>query len=203
MSPQQLDALKMASAGIGVSYESFSNDYSQVSYSSARQAMIVERALFRVISNLIDCKLNQRVYRWFMDNESELAAPGVRPLVMPGYDVNPRVYLRVKFSRPRQEWIDPAKEANAAQSRLEIGLETLTELAENEGRDIDEIFATRAAEVERMKELGIFAIDLVKTETESETTSETVQTGTPDDSQEDSGSSNDGAANDNSEGVPA
>ena len=151
--------LRAASTGIGVSYESFSNDYSQVSYSSARQAMIVERALYRVVSNLIDSKLNQRVYRWFLDNETSLAAPGVRPLALAGYAQNPRPYWRVKFSRPRQEWIDPAKEAGAAKDRLAIGLETLTELAENEGRDIDEVMATRAAEIERMQELGIFQID--------------------------------------------
>lgn len=151
--------LRGASAGVGVSYESFSNDYSQASYSSARQSMILERALYRVISNLIDNKLNHTVYRWFLDNETALPAPGVKPLSLPGYLVDPRRYWAVKFSRPRQEWIDPAKEASAAKDRLAIGLETLTELAENEGRDIDEVFATRAAEVERMRQLGIFQID--------------------------------------------
>ena len=161
--------LRGASAGVGISYETFSNDYSQVSYSSARQAMILERALYRLCSSLIDSKLNQRVYRWFLNNETSLAAPGVQPLRIPAYASNPRPYWAVKFSRPRQEWIDPAKEANAARTRLEIGLETLTELAENEGRDIDEVFATRAAEVAKMKELNIFGLDLVQEETETVT----------------------------------
>lgn len=148
--------LRGASVGAGISYETFSNDYSQGSYSSARQAMLLERALYRCGSAILDAKLNVPVYRWFLDTESRLGQP---PLKLPGYEKDPRPYWRVKFSRPKQEWIDPAKEATGIQTRLSIGLETLTEVAEAEGRDIDEVFATRAAEVARMKELGIFGID--------------------------------------------
>jgi lambda family phage portal protein len=146
--------LRAASAGSGMSYETFSNDYSQTNYSSARQALIQERALFRYFSGLIDRRLNVPIYRWWLDSQEV-----VRAVVMPGYDSDPRKFHAVKFSRPRQEWIDPAKEANAAEKRLSIGMETLTDLCEAEGRDVDEVFETRAAEVERMKALGIFQLD--------------------------------------------
>ncbi len=153
--------LRAASVGTPLSYETFSNDYSQATYSSARQAMLIERALFRFYSGLIDRRLNWPVYRWFIETQTRLGDPanGYKPLSLPQFDKNPRRYFAVKFSRPRQEWIDPAKESKAAETRLSIGVETLTEIAENEGRDIEEIFATRAAEIARMKELGIFGVD--------------------------------------------
>jgi capsid protein len=146
--------LRASSAGSCMSYETFSNDYSQGSFASTRQSLIQERAMFRIFSGLLDRKLNIPMYRWFMDSQ-EL----VRAVVMPGYDTDPRRYWPVKFSRPRQEWIDPAKEATAAEKRLSIGMETLTNLCEAEGNDVDEVLETRAAEVARMKALGIFQLD--------------------------------------------
>jgi lambda family phage portal protein len=147
--------LRGASVGAGLSFESFSNDYSNATYGSARQAMLQERQVFRMFSAVLDEKLNVPVYRWFLETQYRLAG-----LALPGYDTDPRAYWRVQFGRPRMEWIDPAKEAAAAQMRLEMGLETLTELAEAEGRDIDDIMATRAAEIETQKRLGIFGLDL-------------------------------------------
>lgn len=154
--PYVRSRLRGASVGAGSSYESFSNDYSQATYSSARQAMLLERALYRFISGIIDKKLNIPVYRWFIECEQKLPAGNAKPLRLPGYEKAPRPFWRVKFSRPRQEWIDPLKEANAAQTRLDMNLDTLTELCEDEGRDIDDVLATRAAEVKKMKTLGIW-----------------------------------------------
>lgn len=149
--------LRSASAGTPLSYETFSNDYSQSTYSAARQAMLIERAIFRFYSGLLDRKLNLPVWRWFIQSQVAFGNPatGDAVLKLPGFEKAPRQFYAVKFSRPRQEWIDPSKEANSAQVRLDIGLETVTELCENEGRDIDEVLATRAAELQRMKELGI------------------------------------------------
>ena len=153
--PYVRSRLRGASVGVGISYETFANDYSQATYSSARQAMLLERAMYRYISGLLDNKLNIPVYRWFLDNETSLGAAGIKPLSLPGYDTDPRPYWRVQFSRPRQEWIDPQKEAAAAQMRLGMGLDTLTELCEAEGRDFDEVTATRSAEVKRLTQLGL------------------------------------------------
>ena len=177
--------LRSASSGTGMSYETFSNDYSQVSYSSARQAMIQERQMMRQMSGLIDRLLNIPVYRWFLDVEYRMN--GLR---LAGYDRDPRKFWRVQFSRPRQEWIDPMKEASAAETRLSIGLETLTSLAESEGNDIDDVFSTRAAEVARMKELGIFQLDAhaeqFSSQSQSVNTSTSTSTAVTEDAADDS-----------------
>jgi lambda family phage portal protein len=146
--------LRGASAGSGISYETFSNDYSQASYSSARQAMIIERALFRQFSGLLDEKLNEPIFRRWLAVES-LA----RRLVLPGFDKTPGKYQKVKFSRPRHEWIDPLKEANACGTELNLGITTRTTIAENRGEDIDQIFETLAAEKQKMIALGIYQQD--------------------------------------------
>jgi lambda family phage portal protein len=173
--------LRSASSGTGMSYETFSNDYSQVSYSSARQAMIQERQMMRQMSGLLDRLLNIPVYRWFLD--VEYRTNGLR---LHGYDRDPRKFWRVQFSRPRQEWIDPMKEASAAETRLSIGLETLTSLAESEGNDIDDVFSTRAAEVARMKELGIFQLDAHAEQFSSQSTSTSTSTAVTEDAADDS-----------------
>lgn len=146
--------LRGASAGSGVSYETFSNDYSQASYSSARQAMIIERALFRQFSSLLDEKLNEPIFRKWLGIEV-LA----RRLTLPGFEKSPGKYQKVKFSRPRHEWIDPLKEANACATELNLGITTRTTIAENRGEDIDQIFETLAAEKQKMIALEIYQQD--------------------------------------------
>jgi capsid protein len=145
--------LRGASVGAGFSFEAFSNNYSGSSYSSARQAMLIERQLDRLFMSLMEGKLYSRVYRWFLETEM------LNGLRLPGWDANPMPYLQVKWSRPRQEWIDPQKEANAVEKMLTLNLTTQTTEAENRGEDFDEICATRAAEVAKQKALGIYALD--------------------------------------------
>jgi lambda family phage portal protein len=149
--------LRGASVGAGQPYSSFSGDYSESSYSSDRLALIQARAIDRVYQCLIDDKANLWTYRQWMQSEA-LITGGLK---LPGFVQTPQKFYPVVFSRPRQEWIDPMKEAAAARLRLQIGLDSLTELKENEGGDIEETFATRSAEVARMKELGIWGIDVM------------------------------------------
>lgn len=138
--------LHSSAVGTGMSYETFSGDYNEASFSSARQAMLQERAFYRYLCGLIDAKLNYPVWKIFLTfYHSQIAA-------LPGFDIEPQRYLKVKFSRPRQEWIDPAKDAISAKTRLELGLDTLTDMVEAEGRDIDEVIQTRVAEQKKIKD---------------------------------------------------
>jgi len=159
--------LKSAAVGAGVAYETLSGDYSQTNYSSSRLARLQEQAYFKFLCDLLDAMLNVPVYKWWLDIEHRLNG-----LKLPKYEQDPTPYQAVVYSHPPQPWVDPRNDAVAAQTRLQMGLETLTQLAENDGRDIEEIFATRAYEIERMKELGIFGVDPTVEATEAKTESE-------------------------------
>ena len=61
---------------------------------------------------------------------------------MPGFDERAYDFLRVSFSRPIQEWVDPLKDVQARKEKILMGLSTLTDEAEDMGTDIEEINAT-------------------------------------------------------------
>lgn len=149
--------LRGASVGASQPYSSFSGDRSESSYSSDRLSLIESRSVDRIYQCLIDDKANLWTYRQWMQSEALVTGT----LRLPGFLQTPQKYYPVTFSRPRKEWIDPLKEAAACRLRVQMCLDSLTEQKENEGGDIEETFATRAAEVARMKELGIFGIDIL------------------------------------------
>src|SRR5690606_6581458 len=55
-------------------------------------------------------------------------------------------YCRCRWIGPGRGWVDPVKEAQASQIRMEIGLSTLEDEAAEQGRDYQEIIDQRARE---------------------------------------------------------
>jgi lambda family phage portal protein len=140
--------LQAASVGAGIGYESVSHDGSQTNFAGSRALLIIERAYTKMSLALLEEQMHSKVYKWFIESEISFGAP---PLRMPAYDTTPFLYLRASFSRPIQEWVDPLKDVNARGERIRLGLSTLTDEAEDMGRDIEEIAATQRYE----KLLGI------------------------------------------------
>jgi lambda family phage portal protein len=145
--------LRAASVGSGMSYESVSNDGSQSNFSSSRQMLLFERAMMRYTFAIFVEKFYSRIYRWFIEHEMYFGRP--KPLKLRKYEENPQKYLRVSWSRPKTEWVDPLKDAKAGKEEVEMGINTLTDLCETAGRDIEEIVATRKYETELFKEAGL------------------------------------------------
>lgn len=145
--------LRAASVGAGMSYESVSNDGSQSNFSSSRQMLLFERALMRYTFAIFVERFYSRVYRWFIEHEIYFGSP--KPLKVRGYEENPQKYLRVSWSRPKTEWVDPLKDAKAGKEEVEMGINTLTDLCETAGRDIEEVVATRKYESELFKAAGL------------------------------------------------
>ena len=74
---------------------------------------------------------------------------------MPRYAYDMHRYLRCSWSRPKTEWVDPLKDAKAAKEEIEMGVNTLTEYCETQGRDIEEVVATRKYEKKLFAAAGI------------------------------------------------
>ena len=142
--------LQAASVGSGMSYESVSNDGANTNFSGARQMLLFERAMLRYTFSIFEEQLYNRIYEWFIDFMVMF-----KGLVLPEYMSNKTRYLRVSWSRPKTEWVDPLKDSRAAAEEVAMGVNTITEICEVNGRDIEEVVATRKYENELFKNAGL------------------------------------------------
>lgn len=128
--------LRGASAGIGVSYESLSKDYSQSNYSSSRLSMLDDRDFFKVIQQFMMENFMQPLYEDFLDM-SVLSGR----LPFPDYELNPLRYKEsARWMARGWEWIDPWKEVQAAKLAIRSGLATAQSVLSSKGDDVEELF---------------------------------------------------------------
>lgn len=121
-----------ASAGLGMSAPSFTNDFSDVSYSSARQAVLEERRMYRMQQQFLISKLCGPLWRqWTV----------LRATFLRGQERIP-----VRWQRPGWSWVDPLKDANAAKIRVALGTVSRRMLCEEEGNDFEDIQSQLADE---------------------------------------------------------
>ena len=156
--------LRGAAVGMGLSYESYSGDYSNSTYSSARSALLEERRKYRATQRLICNQLNNRVYRKFLEQAVLFGM-----LQAPGYASNRAQYEVVKWHMPGWEWVDPQKDATAAENEIAIGISTRAKVLAGRGEDWDDVMIQLAAEEKRARELGIDVLPMKKSERITET----------------------------------
>lgn len=73
--------LREMAAGVGVSYESLSRDYSQSNYSSSRLALLDERSLWRVLQGWLIRDHLTPIYRAWLDAaDHEIPGKGDVPI---------------------------------------------------------------------------------------------------------------------------
>lgn len=139
------NTLKGASAGVGASYESFSNDYSDASYSSARSATLEERRGYEVLQWLLNKKINNPTFTRFWSF-----------LFLSGAYADLPAEPEVSWLNPGWSWVDPTKDANAAKTEL-LDLKTVSrrEICARQGRDLDDVVNDLAHENEMLKEKGL------------------------------------------------
>lgn len=144
--------LQAASVGAGMSYESISNDGSRSNFSSTRQMLLFERAMARYTFSLFEEQFYNKVYKWFIEFHREFGKLGS---MMPKYEDEMGRYLAVNWSRPKTEWVDPLKDVKSAAAEVQLGINTLSNLSETAGRDIEETVATLAYEKELFESNGL------------------------------------------------
>lgn len=142
--------LRSVAAGVGVSYESLSRDYSQSNYSSSRLALLDDRDLWRTLQEWLIEQLCQPVF----DAWLEMAVLGGE-LALPAYETAPEIYQAVRWAPRGWAWVDPAKETAAAKSAIRSGLTTLTDALAEQGEDIEEHFKRRRAELDLARQYGL------------------------------------------------
>jgi lambda family phage portal protein len=131
------------SSGLGLSYESYTNDFTNTSYSSARTSRLKEQDRFKNFQHYLLRHFNQILFPQWLD----LAVLGGE-LVLPNYYQDPSRYCQPRFFLRGWHSIDPYKEAQANLLEVKAGFNTVTGILAENGRDLEEILKQRRRELD-------------------------------------------------------
>lgn len=142
--------IRGVAAGIGVSYETLSKDYSQSNYSSSRLALLDDRDTWRVLQQLVIEKFHQNVFEEWL----ELAVLS-RSLDLANYETQRERYENVRWIPRGWNWIDPQREIAAYKTAVRSGFMTLTDVIAQNGGDFEEVAAARRRELDVCDDLEL------------------------------------------------
>lgn len=144
--------LREMAAGVGVSYESLSRDYSQSNYSSSRLALLDERSLWRVLQGWLIRDHLAPIYRSWLD-----AAVLSGAVDIPDYFRRRDHYQKVRFKPRGWSWVDPAKEVQAYAMAVEQGFMSRSDVIAQigNGKDREDVDKEIRSDIDRAKALGL------------------------------------------------
>jgi lambda family phage portal protein len=119
--------LRGASAGFNMSYEAYSNDYTDASYASARSASLEERRGYQVQQFLLASMFLHKAWARLWDL-NKLTRQHQLPQAIP-----------VTWQMPGWPWVDPDKDSKAAERDIKNGLNSRRKVCSERGTDYDEI----------------------------------------------------------------
>lgn len=142
--------LREIAAGVGVSYEALSRDYSQSNYSSSRLALLDDRDTWRVIQGWFIRAFREPLHRQWM--QAAVLAGKLPAIKVDQYAADPERFSAARFKPRGWSWVDPTKEVAAFKEAVKAGFMTVSDVvaATADGRDLEEILAGRVAELEAM-----------------------------------------------------
>jgi lambda family phage portal protein len=140
--PYSATALRGVAAGLGVTYEDLTNDYSQVNFSSARMARIAH------FGDVHDWRWNMLIpqfcapaWRWM-----------INALILAGERVED---APAEWTPPPVPMVDPDSEGKALRELVRTGAMTPDEMVREQGFDPDQHWKEYAASLARLDKLGI------------------------------------------------
>jgi len=140
--------LRGVSAGLGVSFASLSNDLTEVNFSSIRAGLIEERETWKSLQAwFVESFLNRVFAEWL---EMALLTEAV----------NLPYAKYAKFNAPkwtgrRWAWVDPLKDVEAAKAAVGAGFKSATQIINESGGDIEELYQELAQEKALAREYGL------------------------------------------------
>lgn len=144
--------LREVAAGIGVSYETLSRDYSQSNYSSSRLSLLDDRDSWRVLQSWWIRNFREPLHREWL--KLAVYSGAISTIRVEQYIGDPARFEAVRFKPRGWTWIDPGKEVDAKIKAVQAGFTTVSEvIAETgNGRDLEDVMEEREAELEYMAE---------------------------------------------------
>ena len=142
--------LRHIGTGLNIPYELLLKDFSKTNYSSARSALLEAWRYFNGRRQWLSDYWATPVYELWLE---EAVNKGL--VDAPDFYENKYAYTRCKWIGPGRGWVDPVKEAQACQIRMDIGLSTLETECASQGLDWEEVLEQRAREKAKLQELGL------------------------------------------------
>ena len=151
-------ALRGISAGLGVDYNTFANDLSDVNYSSARVGMLETREVWMALQGWFIRSVIKPVFMAWLDRQYDLGTITIPRRNKPPLPINRGLdyYTPVTLQGRRWKWVDPAKEMTGHEKALALNLTSRRRLIIEQGGDPDELFAEIAEEKQLLESLGIY-----------------------------------------------
>jgi lambda family phage portal protein len=131
--------LRAIAVSFGLTYEALTGDLSNTSFSSGRMGWLeMSRNLTNLRQTILLPLLCQPVWDW-MVQAADANLSG----------------LKVKWSEPRREMINPKEEAAALQALVAAGFDSRSSVVAQLGREVEQVDAEQAADQAREKSLGL------------------------------------------------
>jgi lambda family phage portal protein len=146
--------LRGIASGLDVDYNTLANDLEGVNFSSIRQGVLDTRDQYKVLQKwFIESMLEDLYEEWLKMAllMKAIKGPTGMPLPIEKFDK----FNTATWHGRRWEWVDPAKDATANTEQIAAGLKSRTETANEQGRDIEDVFQQLAHEQELAEQYGI------------------------------------------------
>ena len=135
--------LRAIAAGVGVTYEALTGDWSMVNYSSARMGWLQNaRSVDRFRWNVLVTQALNPLAGWFT-----FAA------VLSGK--LPDVPIGVLWTPPRRAMLDPKTEVPARRDAVRAGFASPSEILREDGQDPEQVWKEAAADFAKLRALGL------------------------------------------------
>jgi lambda family phage portal protein len=151
---------RQMSTGLNMPYELLMKDFSKSNYSSARAALLEAYRFFYGKRQWLAMQFYQPCYELFM--EEMVAAGKIEGLTLNEFYANKTAWCRARWIGPGRGWVDPLKEAQASELRMDIFVSTLEDECAEQGKDWEDVLEQAAEEQARFKELGLTRAQVVK-----------------------------------------
>ena len=142
--------LRSIAAGLGLSYESLSRDYTNTSYSSARTSRLDEIDGYKLLQDWFTKNFLSPTYKKWVD----LALLSGQ-LSISDFATNPSKYKDVSWIPRGYGWVDPLKEAQAYKLMVDEGFTTREDVIGGLGSDFEEVVEQLAYEKDTLDANGL------------------------------------------------
>lgn len=146
--------LRGASTGLGVMYNSWTNDLEGVNFSSIRSGVLDERENWKDLQEWLIETLAERVFQGWLPRAlltGRIKLPNGATLPAAKLDK----FRQVQWQARRWQWVDPSKDVKAAIDSKNNIISSPGELIREKGRDPTTVWREFARDIEEMKAAGI------------------------------------------------
>lgn len=141
--------LRGVASAFGVSYNSLASDLEGVSYSSIRQGVLDERDAWKTIQAHLCDGLMETLYNDWLPLALLMGAVGSLP-------ASKLAKFKMPTWQPRRwQWVDPKNDMEANQLAVQLGVKSRTQIAAEQGDDLDDVLNEIAQEEATMEAMGI------------------------------------------------